>query len=147
MDPGEAERVFGDVLETWLRERLSGAEDSLIAELVMEDPAQTIALVRTVAMSLRQHRQIGAAPSTSPQDLVRAFLRNAEELRSFMERAEAQEEETAAIAACFEEMSDALASALSSDDPASVVKLLLARPHVDLCTKSGSFSVYKKKGK
>ena len=59
----------------------------------------------------------------------------------------AAEEETAAIAARFGEMADALAFALTADDPATLMRLLVTRPHPNLCTKAGALSAFKKKGK
>src|SRR3546814_13147978 len=58
------------------------------------------------------------------------------------------EEETVAIAARFAEMAEAVAFALTADDPAGLMQFLVTRPHPDLCTQAGAFSSYRgKKGK
>jgi exodeoxyribonuclease-5 len=45
------------------------------------------------------------------------------------------------------EMATAVANGPDPATPAGLVRLLTARPHPDLCTKTGTFSSYRKKGK
>ncbi|MDB5776780.1 MAG: putative ATP-dependent exodeoxyribonuclease, partial [Herbaspirillum sp.] len=59
----------------------------------------------------------------------------------------AREEETATIANQFAEMASMLTFALTVETPAALVRLLACRPHASLLTKSGTFLVFKKKGK
>ncbi len=44
-------------------------------------------------------------------------------------------------------MAEAVEASSPAEQPADLVRLLLARPHPDLCTAAGSFRAYKKKGK
>jgi hypothetical protein len=43
MDRDQADLVFDEIVETWLREQLSN-EGGLLAEMVLHDPDQTVAL-------------------------------------------------------------------------------------------------------
>lgn len=147
MDRDQADLVFVDIVETWLRERLSGDEGGLIAEMVLHDPAQTVSLIHTIVGHLRRHRT-ATAPLIAPlPPAVQAFLEQVAAFDQFIAELDEAEEETVAIAARFAEMAEAVTFALAADDPASLMRLLLARPHPDLCTKAGAFSAYKKKSK
>ena len=64
-----------------------------------------------------------------------------------MTEAEAEEPETAAIAGHFLEAAEAIESFLPVEAPAALVRLLIAAPHSDLYTGSGTFRAYRKKGK
>lgn len=62
-----------DVVDTWLRERLSGDEGGLIAEMVFQDPAQTVSLIQTIVGHLRRHRTATAPPAAPLPPAVQAF--------------------------------------------------------------------------
>ena len=57
------------------------------------------------------------------------------------------EPETVMIVERLVEMAATLATAPGTATPAGLVQLLTSRPHPDLCTKSGTFASYRKKGK
>ena len=59
----------------------------------------------------------------------------------------AEEAETALIAQRFTEMAEGLVSDFTGEHPTDRIALLRVRPHPDLCTRSGSFQAYRKKGK
>jgi ATP-dependent exoDNAse (exonuclease V) beta subunit len=147
MDRDQADLVFVDIVETWLRERLSGDEGGLIAEMVLHDPGQTVSLIHTIVGHLRRHRTATAPPAAPLPPAIQAFQDQAAAFNRFLGELDEAEEETAAIAARFAEMAEAVEFALAADDPASLMRLLVARPHPDLCTRTGAFSAYKKKGK
>jgi ATP-dependent exoDNAse (exonuclease V) beta subunit len=148
MDRDQADLAFVDIVATWLRERLSGDEGGLIAEMVLQDPAQTVSLVHTIMGHLRRHRTATAPPTTPLPPAVEECQQQVAAFNRFLADLDHAEEETVAIAARFAEMAEAVASALTADNPASLMRLLVARPHPDLCTKAGAFSSYRgKKGK
>jgi len=147
MDRDQADLAFVDIVDTWLRERLSGDEGGLIAEMVLHDPTQTVLLIHTIVGHLRRHRTATAPPIAPLPPVVQEFQEQVAAFNQFLADLDDAEEETAAIAARFAEMAEAVTFALTADDPASLMRLLLARPHPDLCTKAGAFSAYKKKGK
>ena len=147
MDRDQADLVFVDIVETWLRVRLSGEEGGLIAEMVLRDPTRAVSLIHTVVGHLRRHRSATAPPAGPLPVAVEAFRELVAAFNRFLADLDDAEEETVAIATRFAEMAEAVEFALTFDDPASLMRLLVARPHSDLCTKAGGFSTYKKKGK
>lgn len=147
IDPNQADRVFIEIVETWLRDQLSGGEDGIIAELVLRNPEEAVRLIHTIAATLRRRRAL-SPPATSalvPRQL--AFRDAVAAFSAFIETAPAVEEETAVFAACFADMVLALEDIAGVETPAGLAQLLLSRPHPDLCTKTGTFLAYKKKGK
>jgi exodeoxyribonuclease-5 len=147
LDPLQADLTFEEILDHWLRERLSEDGDTLLSELVYSNPARALEMVTRAAGAMRGSR--GLAPPKAPNipPLVRAFRKATSEFENFISKSEALEEETAAIADCFGEMADDVAFAAEESEPAVIVRLLTAAPHPDLCTKGGTFSQYRKKGK
>jgi len=148
MDRDQADLVFEEIVETWLREALGGGGGGLLEELVLQDPDQTIALIHGILGRLRSHREATGDPA--PQDLVAlagAFRSAAKDFGDFVGGTPAEEAETALIAQRFTEMAEGLVSDLTGEHPADRVALLRVRPHPDLCTRSGSFQAYRKKGK
>ena len=149
MDRDQADLVFEEIVEEWLREALGGGGGGgLLEELVLQDPDQTIALIHGILARLRSYRE--ATGDAAPQDLAAlagAFRSAVQDLNDFVRKTPAEEAETALIAQRLTELAEGLVSDFTGEDPAERVALLRARPHPDLCTVSGSFRAYKKKGK
>ncbi len=147
MDRNQGELAFVEIVETWLREQLSTTDGGIIAEMVLQDPGDTVALIHKIVGNLRSRRTV-SAPAVSPlAPHIQAFKGAAAAFAEFMRTAPAIEAETAAIAGHFETMAREIDSGPAISTPAGLVRMLVAEPHGDLCTKSGSFLVYKKKGK
>lgn len=147
MDRNQADFAFLELEETWLRERLSGDEGGLIAEMVLQDPDETVKLIHQILGNLRRRRTV-TAPAVAPlPPFVRDFQGKAAAFDSFGTQSPVMEEETAVIATQFGEMAEAMAFAMTAADPASVMRLLVSKPHPDLCTATGTFRAYKRKGK
>ncbi len=147
LDPIEADLLFDEVVEDWLRENLGGGDGTLLAELVHRSPSQAVSLVRRAAGVLRGHRD-ACSPAAEPmQPLITAFRTAAGDFCAFVGAAGAQEDETVRIAECFGEMADAIAQTAASGEPASMVRIVTSAPHPELCTATGSFRKYQKKGK
>jgi len=147
MDRNQADLTFLEIVDAWLRERLSGDEGGLLAEMVLHSPRETVALMHKIAESLRRRRTL-KAPVVSPLDgHVVTFHEVTAAFTAFMRAAAATEPETATIVERLGEMATALASGPNPATPSGLVHLLVSRPHPDLCTKAGAFSSYRKKGK
>lgn len=147
MDAAQAELVFGDATDRWLRDSLNGDEESLVSELVFQSPARASNLITTAAEALRDNRVL-IAPDVGPlAALVTSFRDAAEEYHGFIAGTPAREEESIAGAAAFVEMSEAVAFAQQDETPSVLVRLLASVPHPSLCTGKGAFSAYNKKGK
>ncbi len=147
MDRDQADLVFVEIVDNWLRDRLSGDEGGLIAELVLQDPVQTVSLIRTVVDQLRRHRTLTAPPTDPVVPLVREFRENVAGFAAFIEGLDDPEEDTAEIVARLGIMAEDVHFALTADEPASYARLLTARPPPALRTGAGTFRQYRKKGK
>lgn len=146
IDRDQADLAFLDITEAWLREELAGEAGGLLAEMVMRDPNGTVGLINTILRHLRRRRGLTVDAPEALTPLTGAFRRAADDFAAFVRDAGFEEPETAIIAARFDEMAEGIAFALTSETPADTVRLLLARPHPDLCTSTG-FRKYQKKGK
>ncbi|TKD47296.1 MAG: ATP-dependent endonuclease [Mesorhizobium sp.] len=147
MDRNQADLTFLEIVDGWLRERLSADQDGILAEIVLHSPSETVALVHKIAENLRRCRTL-AAPPVSPLDgHLTAFRQATADFAAFMRRAAATEPETLAIVQRLAEMATALAAGPDPATPSGLVQLLTLRPHPDLCTKAGAFASYRKKGK
>ncbi len=147
MDREQAELAFGEIANNWLREELAGEEGGLLAELVLHDPDATIALIRTILEHLRRHREFAPYQLQDLDRLAAGFREAVDGFGVFLDEAEAEEPETVAIASRFGELAEEISRALSANTPAALVSLLVMAPHPDLCTGSGAFRAYRKKGK
>ncbi|MYC81302.1 MAG: AAA family ATPase [Acidobacteria bacterium] len=147
MDRDQADLAFGELVDAWLREELASEADGLLAELVLRDPAQTVALIRTVLDHLRRRRAFAPYERQRLEQCAAAFRTATDAFNEFLSGEEAEEPETAAIAYHFRALADEVGVALPADTPARLVRLLVTVPHPDLCTGSGSFRVCRKKGK
>jgi len=147
MDRNQADLAFLEIVDGWLRERLSGGQGGILAEMVLYSPGETVALMHKIAEALRRRRSLNA-PAVMPLAApLQAFRQAAVDLLAFTQSAGVNEPETDVIASRLSDMAAALPSNAAVATPAGLVGLLVSRPHPDLCTKSGSFSSYRKKGK
>lgn len=147
MDPDRAELAFRETVDGWLREHLSSDPGSLIAEMVLHNPREAVTLIYGIAKNLRCRGAL-AAPSAPPlASLLAAFRRATADFAAFIRGAEANEPETEAITTQLVEMAAVQAAGPDPATPAGLVRLLVSRPHPDLCTKAGAFASYRKKGK
>jgi ATP-dependent exoDNAse (exonuclease V) beta subunit len=147
MDRNQADLTFLEIVDGWLRERLSGDQGGILAEMVLQSPGETVVLVHKIAENLRRRRTL-AAPPVSPLDgHLTAFRQATADFAAFMRGTAATELETVVIVERLVEMATALAAGPDPATPAGLVQLLTSRPHPDLCTKAGTFASYRKKGK
>ncbi len=106
-----------------------------------------MALIHKIAENLRRRPTL-TAPAVSPLDChLTAFRQAAADFAGFMDGTAVAEPETVMIVERLVEMAATLATAPGTATPAGLVQLLTSRPHPDLCTKSGTFASYRKKGK
>jgi len=147
MDRNLADLAFLEIVDGWLRERLSGEQGGIIAEMVLYNPKSTVELIHKIAANLRGRRTL-KAPAPSPfAPLMAEFRETSSAFGDFIKNAAAHESETAAYADGFAQMAQAVAAVAEPQSPAGLVQLLVARPHPDVCTKTGGFAAYRKKGK
>ena len=85
MDRNQADLAFIEIVEGWLRERLSGGEGGILAEMVLHSPGETVALIHKIAENLRRRRTlVGSArlPAWRPPDGVPAGHRRLRRLHA-----------------------------------------------------------------
>ena len=147
VDRDQADLVFDELIDAWLREELAGEAGGLLAELVLHDPSATLALIRTILDHLRRHRAFARYERQDLAQRATAFREAVEAFNALLSSEDAKEPETAAIAGHFRDLAEDVAAALPGETPARLVRLLVTLPHDDLLNKDGEFYAYRKKGK
>ncbi|WMT88952.1 UvrD-helicase domain-containing protein [Pelagibacterium sp. 26DY04] len=147
MDRNQADLTFLEIVDGWLRERLSGGQGVILAEMVLHSPTETVALIHKIAENLRRRPTLAAPPASPLDGHLTAFRQAATDFAGFMDSVVAAEPETVMIVERLAEMATALANGPDPATPAGLVRLLTARPHPELCKKDGAFYTYRKKGK
>jgi len=147
MDSDEADLVFREIVDTWLREELSGESGGLLAELILHDPDQTMQLIRNILDHLRDHPDIRHDVPEELEPMAVGFRKAVEEFSTFIEESNVDEEETETIQSRFRELVETLEPSQVDQAPVAGVKSLFVTPHSDLVTATGSFRKYQKKGK
>lgn len=147
MDRNQADLTFLEIVDGWLRERLSGGQGGILAEMVLHSPGETVALIHKIAENLRRRPTL-TAPLVSPlEGHLTTFRQAVADFAGFLDGIAAVEPETATIAEQLAEMATAVADGPDPTTPAGLIRLLTSRPHPDLCKKDGTFYSYRKKGK
>jgi ATP-dependent exoDNAse (exonuclease V) beta subunit len=147
MDRNQADLTFLEIVDGWLRERLSGGQGGVLAEMVLHSPGETVALIHKITENMRRRPTLTAPPVSPLDGHLAAFRQATADFASFMEGVAAAEPETVTIVERLTEMAADVANGPNPATPAGLVRLLTARPHPDLCTKTGTFASYRKKGK
>lgn len=147
MDRNQADLTFLEIVDGWLRERLSGDQGGVLAEMVLHSPGETVALIHKIAENLRRRRTLTAPPVSPIDGHLTAFQKATADFTACMRGTTATEPETEVIAERLDEMAAALAAAPDPSTPSGMVRLLMSRAHPDLCTQAGKFKAYSKKTK
>ncbi len=148
MDRAEADALLAEVLEDWLRERLSGPRrpDDLLVALFVDDAGRTGTLVRDLLRWMAHHRGAPVPDVPGQADPLAALRETVAGLRGFLDGAACREEETVAIAAGLEAM--LRAGPATGTVEAEVLPLLLRMTAPDACAKAdGGWTSYRKVGK
>ena len=148
MDRDQADLVFREIVDAWLREALAGDAGGLLEELVLQDPGRTIGLIHEILARLRSHREVARDPrQRDPAPLLEAFEHASDDFTSFANDAGVTEDDTGVIASSFAELAGMVHLDPTNESPGDLVALLLAQPGPELCTNSGGFRSYRKKAK
>lgn len=153
IDPGASivDRTVGDLdflelFDSWLRERLSGDDEGLISEMVLQDASGTGKLLLRIAQCLRQYRILRAPTAANFSARATTFRKAVDNFGVFLRGTKASEKETETDLECFHELADGPAAA-DLTQPRGLAQLLSTRPSTDLVTQKGTFRAYKRKGK
>jgi ATP-dependent exoDNAse (exonuclease V) beta subunit len=142
MDRNQADLIFLEIVDGWLRERLSGDQGGILAEMVLHSPGETVVLIHKIAENLRRRRTLKTPPVSPIDGHLTAFGQATADFVTFMRAAAATEPETEVIAERLSEMTAALAASPDPSTPSGLVRLLMSRAHPDLCTQAGKFKAY-----
>ena len=148
MDREDADALLAEVLDQWLRERLSGeaGPDDLLLTLFADDSGAAAGLVREL-LNWMAHYRGAPVPDTALEADALAGLRIASgQFRDFLKGAACPEEGTDAIS---QELNALLATAPGAAAPEAAVLLhLLQMPAPARCAKQdGGWKAYRQKGK
>lgn len=146
MDPDQEKLVFMDIVQEWLREQFDGEANGLLAELMLADPSRALALVDVILRHQKENEELQPPPAPELPRLLAAFRENAAAYADFVNTVQVQEAETLGCATAFSSMAQAIAK-FDINTPAGLVDLVQVRADASLCTTTGAFKVYKKKGK
>ena len=147
MDRNQADLTFLEVVDAWLRDRLSGNQGGILAEMVLHSPNETVQLIYKIVENMRRRRNV-SAPAISPiSDHLAAYQRASSDFGGFMRKAAATEPESVEISQRLTEMADELRAIEDIVTPGGLIQLLTTQPHPDLCTQKGTFRSYRYKGK
>jgi len=108
MDRNQADLAFIEIVDNWLRERLSGDHGGILAEMVLHSPGETVALMHKIAEALRRRRSLTAPAAMPLADHLGAFRQAADDLSAFMQSNGVSEPETEVYAERLSEMAVAL---------------------------------------
>lgn len=147
MDPNQADLTFLEIVDGWLRERLSGEQGGILGDMVLHSPGETVALIHKIAENLRRRRTLIAPPVPPLDHHLAAFRQATVAFTAFIRAAAVTEPETEAMAEQLGDMAATLSGGSDPATPSGLVRLLVLRPHPDLCTRTGAFISYRKKGK
>ena len=155
IDPGAVDRdqadlLFIETVESWLRESLSHDGGGLLAAMVLQDESssgESVTLAHQILQSLRTYRVLKVAPGGALEPLIRDFEQAARDFAQFMQSAGVIESETAVISSQFTEMARNLVAILPLNEPSRLVQLVRLEPHANLLREDRDFRKYRKKGK
>ena len=147
IDGDQADLNFREITDGWLRERLSGDQGGVLAEMVLHSPDDTITLMRKIVEALRRSRNLVGPDAILSVDHLHAFQKVTEQFSVFLNDADVSEPETEVIAKAFSEMVEELPTDLQVTTPAGLVELLVTPQRPGLFKKAGGFYAYRKKGK
>jgi ATP-dependent exoDNAse (exonuclease V) beta subunit len=95
IDPAEADLAFAEQFDAWLKQHLSGEnEDDVVAQLVLADEGQALALVNAIAQFLKSNRAATTVAGGWRSDLWRQFSDAVADFRRQLDRSGFREETT-----------------------------------------------------
>ena len=145
-DKGRGDLIFREVVDDWLREKLSQAEESLLSAMVIEDAETAMDAVETILDCMRKHRDLGAPEGAQLAPLVEAYIAAVRAFHDFVAGGKIREPESIEFADHFKAHIDGFPQA-PFDDPATLVQLLNRKLDGALFTTTGGFYTFRKKGK
>nr|WP_069052264.1 UvrD-helicase domain-containing protein [Bosea sp. RAC05] len=145
-DRNDADFVFMDLRDAWIRDRLGANGSPLLIEMVAVDPNETLSAIERVSDCMRRSRELMPPPSRPIAGPASTFRSAVAALRAFLDTAPCIEPDLTGIVTAFETLAAAVAPAEQDEGPAVLVRLVNEAPSEDLCTTTGGFRAYRRKG-
>ncbi|WP_312548719.1 UvrD-helicase domain-containing protein [Massilia sp.] len=140
IDAAEADVLFEDLLDKWLREMLDSDGGGTLARVIGQSPEQGLALAREVAGQMRKRRDAACPPRQELASLRQAFSDAAQAYADCLRGTGVRDEAT-------EEAVQAFASMAQQCDAEDAAAYLFIEAAPVLCRQDGGFLVWKNKGK
>jgi ATP-dependent exoDNAse (exonuclease V) beta subunit len=149
MDRDQADLLFVETVDSWLRTALSNDTGGLLASMALQDEraGESITLAYQILQNLRTYRVLSVAHGRALEPLIRAFAQATGDFAQFIRNAGIDEPETTIIAGEFADMARTLSLLGPLGEATYLVQLVRLAPHADLCKQDGDFRKYQKKGK
>lgn len=146
LDPDDATLIFDDVLDSWLRARLSGSrtDEDVITATVTTDPKGAVTMIETIARELRGNPEMRPRVAESGPELFSEFDDACGRWRRWSDE-RAVPPEHAAFDAGWGELVERIAPLRTSRMHAGMVGLSVMRPGEALSTKTAGFRKYRLK--
>jgi exodeoxyribonuclease-5 len=137
IDAAEADILFDDLLDVWLRELLDAEDGGTFARLVAREPARGVALARELAGQMRRQRHATAPPVQGLAVASQAFAQAAQAYADCLRGTGVDDEATRDAVQAFATMAQHCGAA---EDAAACLFLEAASV---LCKKDGQFRIWK----
>lgn len=140
IDAAEADVLFDDLLEIWLREMLDAEGGGMLARLIAQDPGCGLTLAREVAGKMRRQRD---AVGSRPQELAtvrQEFSRAAQAYADCLRGTGVDDAATSMAVRAFTTMGQ------RCDAVGDAAAYLFIEAVPELCRKDGQFKAWKNKG-
>lgn len=147
LDPGDADLIFNDVLDKWMRKRMSGhdMDENIITAMVGHDPAQAVETIRSIAQRLKGNPDLTAAPASFTRDSAKAFFDAVEALRAWTAIRGSVPEDHASLLEAWRRMVSDVDVVVGDKPHVAVVKLCALQPDQGISLKSGGYRGYRMK--
>lgn len=147
VDPGEGSLIFGEITENWLRDVLSGQDDSLIATMAIEDPTGTLGYVNEILHCLRAWPDLVTPPLPDLDAALADCIRALDGFAAFCGGEGAIETETRALGTGFMELAHIARQMRDTDMPLHRIRLMRTLPPEGARKGNSGWKAYRRKGK
>jgi ATP-dependent helicase/nuclease subunit A len=151
VDPAEADLAFAERYDAWIKARLSKEEgDGIVAELVLADETQGLALIGNLATFRRSNRDACPESGRWKRTSVSEFLKTVKAFGDVLARSRFDEAATEETSKAFTSVGRALAgSDVDQDEPSTAIMIeVLMLPRPEVCfTQAGGPRKLRTKGR
>lgn len=149
-DASEADLLFEDVFERWLRDTLTDSRrgTGMLPIFVDFDPDAAMRTVRTISSILRSHRDMKTIDPGFPDTELKTFFEGVEGFKEFMESFDGYGEDgTWEIVEALVRLSEEWQARVGQKDFAGALGLCVVGPEEAVLTSSGTVRKYRYAGK